>query len=267
METLHLNGTILVVVPHSDDEIILFGGLIQRALEEDRDIFVTLVTNGDYEAATETDGIIRPRETVAGLKQLGLPDERIILLGYADTGMAKADSFLWRLWEAENTENVEPSHVGTHTYGLASHPDFHTMRHGAPAPYTQKSLREDLLELLELVKPDMVFTTHPDDAHGDHAGLYCFLREIVVPAKLFTAFCHSAQGDSAWPLPGNYFSCPPDISTAWKARAQLELTEDEMHRKGMALEVHKAALKPDAVDFLRSFIKKDEIYYPAEEKV
>ena len=80
MEKLQINGTILVIVPHSDDEIILFGGLIQRALREKHDVHVALITNGDYEATTELEGIIRPLETLGGLNILGLPKEKIYLM-------------------------------------------------------------------------------------------------------------------------------------------------------------------------------------------
>ena len=264
MEQLQLNGTILVVVPHSDDEIILFGGLIQRARKEKHDVHIALITNGDYEATTEEEGITRPLETLAGLKLLGLPKENIHLMGYADIGMPKAESFVWRLWTAEEEDHLEPSHVGIHTYGPANHPDFHSSRHGVPAPYTKKAFREDLQELLDIVKPDMVFTTHPEDAHGDHAGLYQFLREMVT-GTLYTAFCHSYLGDAAWPLQSDHFTCPPDMEHQWEFAAKLELTEAERMCKGNALEVHKAALKPDAVDYLRSFIKQDEIYFPMEE--
>lgn len=265
MEQLQINGTILVVVPHSDDEIILFGGLIQRALKENHDVYVALVTNGDYEATTEAEGITRPLETLEGLNILGLPKEKIYLMGYADIGMPKAESFVWRLWKAEDENRVEHSHVGIHTYGPIHHPDFHSSRHSVPAPYTKKAFREDLLELLNIVKPDMVFTTHPEDAHGDHAGLYQFLQEMVERRKLYTAFCHSYLGDVAWPVQGDNFTCPPDMEQQWQTAVKLELTESEHLLKGEALEVHKAALKPDAVDYLRSFIKHDEIYFPVEE--
>lgn len=264
MEQLQLSGTILVVVPHSDDEIILFGGLIQRALKENLDVHVALITNGDYEATTEEEGITRPLETLEGLKLLGMPEENIHLMGYADIGMPKTESFVWRLWVCEDENHVEPSHVGTHTYGPDHHPDFHSSRHGVPAPYTKKAFREDLLELLDAVKPDMVFTTHLEDAHGDHAGLYQFLREMVY-GKLYTAFCHSYLGDAAWPLQGDYFTCPPGMEEQWLCSIKLDLTEEECLRKGNALEIHKAALKPDAVNYLRSFIKQDEIYFPMEE--
>ena len=264
MEHLQLNGTILVVVPHSDDEIILFGGLIQRALKENHDVHVALITNGDYEATTEEEGITRPLETLEGLRILGLSEDRIHLMGYADIGMPKEESFVWRLWVSQNENHVEPSHVGIHTYGPANHPDFHSSRHSVPAPYTKKAFREDLLELLNVVKPDMVFTTHPEDAHGDHAGLYQFLREIV-SGTLYTAFCHSYLGDVAWPLQTAQFTCPPDMEEQWQRAVKLDLTEVERCCKGKALEIHKAALKPDAVVYLRSFIKSDEIYFPMEE--
>ena len=110
----------------------------------------------------------------------------------------------------------------------------------------------------------MVFTTHPEDAHGDHAGLYQFLREMVT-GTLHTAFCHSYLGDVAWPHQGNHFDCPPDMDEQWRSAVRLELTEAERLCKGDALEVHKAALKPDAVVYLRNFIKSDEIYFPMEE--
>ena len=265
MEQLQLHGTILVVVPHSDDEIILFGGLIQRALKENHDVHVALVTNGDYEATTEEEGITRPLETLEGLKLLGMPEENIHLMGYADIGMPKAESFVWRLWEKADEESVVPSYVGIHTYGPTSHPDFHTSRYGGPALYTKRAFREDLRNLLEVVKPDAVFTTHPADAHGDHAGLYQFLHQMVEPAKLYNAFCHSELGDAAWPLTGEHFTCPPGMESAWASAVKLDLTQEETRRKGQALEVHKAALKPDAVDYLRSFIKSDEIYFPMEE--
>lgn len=264
MEQLQLQKNILVVVPHSDDEIILFGGLIQRAVSEGCNVSVALVTNGDYEATTEAEGITRPLETLAGLRLLGLPEEYIFLLGYADIGMPKAESFLWRLWEQKDETHIEPSHVGTHTYGPESHPDFHTACHGVPGSYTKAIFRQDLELLWEKTRPDMVFTTHPEDAHGDHAGLYEFLAKLVPSCMLFTAYCHSPLGDAAWPNSGACFNCPPDMETHWKNALRLALTEEEQRRKGQALEIHKTALKPDAVDYLRSFIKSDEIYYPME---
>lgn len=264
MENMKLYDRMLVIVPHSDDEIILFGGLIRRAMAENKTVYVALVTNGDYEATTEEQGVIRPLETIAGLNALGLSEEQIIIMGYADTGMPKKESFIWNLWEAEDDHHVYPSHVGVHTYGPSNHPDFHSTVHGAPADYTKTAFRADIVELLQRLNPDAVFTTHPDDAHGDHAGLYQFVKELVGNRTLYTAFCHSELGDSAWPEIGDHFTCPPGLENIWETALFLNLTENEVMHKKQALEEHRAALKPDAVDYLRSFIKKDEIYFPSE---
>ena len=267
MKNAELQQNILVIVPHSDDEILMFGGLIQRAVREQKTIHVCLVTNGDYEAATEEQGIARPRETIEGLKILGLPEKNIFLMGYADTGMPKPESFLWNLWEAADEDQVFPSHVGTHTYGPAEHPDFHSAVTGQPGNYTAKGFRGDLKRLLDLLNPDAVYTTHPKDAHGDHAGLYQFVAEQIGDRSLYTGFCHCAGGDAVWPLSGDCFTCPPDLGSEWDDGFRLVLTEEERSRKAQALEAHKAALKPDAVKFLRSFMKKDEIYLKTENEI
>lgn len=264
MENIKLHGRILVLIPHPDDEVILFGGLIQRAQTENCPVYVALVTNGDYEASTEEEGRIRPAETLDGLSVLGLPESRVILMGYADIGMKKKESFLYRLYAAENEKAILPSHVGTNTYGLDFHADFHRELHGEPAPYTREAFREDLKELVKIVDPDMIFTTHPRDAHGDHAGLSMFVAELAPRAAVYAGFTHAAQGDSAWPLAGDYFTCPPGLEEEWETAARLDLTEEEQRKKGMALEMHKAALKPDAVDYLHSFVKREEVYIPME---
>lgn len=99
MNELSINGTALIIVPHSDDEVLLFGGLIQRWLAEGEQVYVALVTNGDYEAHNEQEGQTRPAETIKGLRLLGLPEQNVLLMGYADTGMPRGESFLARLYE------------------------------------------------------------------------------------------------------------------------------------------------------------------------
>ena len=267
MTTHQISGNILVIVPHSDDEILMFGGLIQRALAEQKTVHVCLVTNGDYEASTYDEGIVRPQETIQGLKILGLPEENIYLLGYADTGMPKQESFLWRLWESRNADEVYESHVGTCTYGPENHPDFHSAEFGTQGAYTKKNLQTDIQRLMEKLQPQSVYTTHSLDAHGDHAGLYEFVKEAYGTRHLYTGFCHCSGGDSIWPLPGDRFTCPPDLQESKKCSEVLELSEAEAALKAAALEAHQAALKPDAVTFLRSFNKKDEIYFKTEESL
>lgn len=122
MRELSISGTALIIVPHSDDEVLLFGGLIQRRLAEKKPVFVALVTNGDYEARSEQEGRTRPAETLAALSLLGLPDENVFLLGYADTEMPRSESFLAGLYDDKDGDHVHPSRVGIHTYGRPAGP-------------------------------------------------------------------------------------------------------------------------------------------------
>lgn len=264
MKELPISGRNLVIVPHSDDEVLLFGGLIQRAVRENVPIYAALVTNGDYEADTQAQGAIRPAETIEGLKVLGLPESRVILMGYADTGMPRALSFLAGLYDEVNENKIHRSRVGSHTYGLEYHRDFHTELYGCPAPYTRKALREDLLRLIQEIRPDNIFTTHPDDVHADHSALYHFVRELAAGVKIYAAFAHSPEGDIPLPPDTERIPCPPGMEKAWRRAVCLELTDAEIENKRRALEQHVTALKPDAAEFLRSFVKRNEVYFPME---
>lgn len=258
-------GHALILVPHSDDEILMFAGLIQRLISVGQMPDVALVTNGDYEATTEDEGVIRPRETLQALCFLGLEESHVHLLGYADTGMPKADSFLWGLYQEQNENAIHISHIGSHTYAPPEHPDFHRALFGCAGAYTRGTLMHDLQTLIEQTKPDLIFTTHPQDAHGDHSALYYLVRMAAGNIPVCTAFTHSNGGDAIWPLDGERLTCPPDLGCEWGTRWQLMLTPEEQAKKALALEMHKTAMKPDAVVFLRRFCKEDEAYFPPKE--
>ena len=258
------DGPILVLVPHEDDEIILFGGLIRRATSLGVPATVALVTNGDYGDSDGSIGRARLRESLCGLSDLGLAEENVVFLGYADTGMQEKESFLAGLYAEPDATLVHPSHGGTNTYGLPPHPDFHTQRFGKPASYTRNNLTGDLTALLGAVQPTRIFTTHPADAHGDHAALFRFVQALPPQAEVYCGFAHSPLGDAAWPLPGERFTCPPNLDAQWRNAVSLALTEREREAKRLALSRHVTALKPDAIEYLYAFIKQAEVYFPLE---
>ena len=87
---------IVIFAPHQDDEILGGYAVIRQQPEH---IYVVFLTNGDYEGAD----VARTRwqESCAALTHLGVPRDHILTLGYADTGMPRPVSFLWRLWHGE----------------------------------------------------------------------------------------------------------------------------------------------------------------------
>lgn len=118
-------GKIMVIVPHQDDELLLTAGVLYSAANAGLNPHVVMVTNGDYGCHDHSVGYARLRETLTGVEMLGVPNEQVTFLGYADTGMPRAESFLAGLYDETDENNVHPSHCGTETYGLPEKPDFH----------------------------------------------------------------------------------------------------------------------------------------------
>jgi LmbE family N-acetylglucosaminyl deacetylase len=79
----------LFVTAHPDDLVVFFGALIHRLRQENKDVYVLLVTNG---ARGSRENVIseaelskqRIEEELACLRTLGVPEENFKCLGYAD---------------------------------------------------------------------------------------------------------------------------------------------------------------------------------------
>lgn len=270
----------MIIVPHEDDEILMTGGIIARAVEEQKKVTVVMATNGDYEGTDRESGSIRLPETLAGLKVLGLSKEHVIFMGYADTGMEEKVSFLHGLYLETDADKLHPGHCGKETYALAEKPDYHTERYGEPAAYTRKNFKQDLRDILLEERPDCIYTTSKEDVHGDHSGLFLFVKEVLTELReeegyqptLFSALAHSKAGDDNWPVRSQKmepFTCPEGCGEAlhWEERVAFPVPEDmktadlSKNRKAQALAKHKTALKEDAVEFLYSFLKSEEIFW------
>lgn len=274
-------GRILVLVPHQDDELLLTAGLLHRAAMQNMHPRVAMVTNGDYGCQDHTVGYARLRETIEGLSLIGVPATDLTIMGYADTGMPREDSFIAGLYEEMDENKVHPSHCGTQTYGLPEMAEFHAMRTGSPAPYTRASFAADIRDLIDELRPDSIITMAICDTHGDHSGLFEFTRDELLRRKaagemtpaLYVGIVHSPAGDENWPLRNGVQSmtCPEGLEDAcdlrWNDRIVMPVPEDMLDEdltrnlKQRAISCHRTALKPDAVDFLYSFVKADEVFW------
>lgn len=277
----------MVIVPHQDDEILLTGGIIKKAVMENIEVTLVMATNGDCGCNDYSVGRVRLEETLEGMEYLGLSCENVIFLGYADTGMLKDESFLWKLYQQENEEEMVESHCSTITYGLEEKLDYHTSMYKTPAVYCRKNFYNDLKDVILRIRPENIFTTSEYDIHGDHSGLYLFVRDVLEELKvkysyetrLFCGMVHSAEGDESWPLKCHNieaFTCPKDFDKTtglqWENRISflvpesMDVEDREKNSKHQALSKHKTALKPDAVDYLYSFVKKEEIFWEMEKQ-
>lgn len=268
---------LLVIVPHQDDEILMAGGLIYEMLRAGKHVTVAIVTNGDYGCEDYSKGRIRLKESLSGLEVLGLPQENVVFLGYADTGMERAESFLYALYHAEEAQKVFPSLASRVTYGLEEKPDYHFQCFGEHGAYTREGLTEDIRHLIQTTGADCVLTTHSSDQHGDHEALFYFVKEILEEykvasrPKLFVGMVHSPEGDDTWPERDTlHYSCPKGLEEGgliWEARKVLELSpackggRRSGNLKYEALLQYETALEPNVVDYLLSYVKDEEIFW------
>lgn len=274
-------GSIMVIVPHQDDEVLMCAGIIQNALQNHLEVTVVMVTNGDYGSTGRETGRARLKETISGMEVLGLSAEHIIFLGYADTGMPREDSFLYRLYQEKDAGKVYQSHCSDVTYGLMEKPEFHFTEYGKHGLYTRENCYGDIKKVIERCHPSVIFTTSNEDIHGDHCGLFLFVKDIVgelekdgYAPKLYSGIVHSKAGDGIWPFRTDKIeamSSPPDFEESgnlrWEDRISFAvptamLQEDRSkNSKAQALSKHVTALKPDAVEFLYTFLKADEVFW------
>lgn len=275
-------GSIMIIVPHEDDELLMAAGIIRQAVIKNQKVTVVMATNGDYGCRDYSVGRARLRETLEGLKVLGLSGENVVFLGYADTGMPEEESFLSKLYSQKDENEVLVSHCSRETYGVLGKPDFHTQYFGESGYYTRKNFYEDLKLVIEKYKPKSIFTTSDYDAHGDHKALYLFVVDVLRELReekgyslnLYAGIVHSCAGDENWPLCEdeiNDFSYPNNLEEKtnykWDDRISFSVPESMLEKdrnknlKYQAIAKHVTALKPDAIDYLFSFVKANEIFW------
>lgn len=275
-------GSIMIVVPHEDDELLMTAGIIKNALENGVDVKVLLATNGDYSCKDYSIGRQRIRESIEGLKLLGLDNENLIILGYADTGMSKDKSFLWNLYKENDKNKILESSCSNETYSLKDHKEYHLKEFDEHSKYTRKNFHDDLKGVIEKYRPRNIFTTSEFDTHGDHSALYYFLVEVLKELRkidayepnLYSGIVHSCDGDENWPIVTDEVSeltCPKllDKTSTFKWSEALSFNVPENMKsndynknlKWQSISKHKTALKPDAIKFLYSFVKKNEVFW------
>ena len=123
---------ILVMAPHEDDEMLMAGGVMNRAVANGDEVYVVYATNGDYSGVDH--GKLRIRDTVNALNTIGVPTDHLYFLGYADNGgmgvgqytTAFTDSFVYNIFIADDNKVISSRNGVTKTYGDESvRNDYH----------------------------------------------------------------------------------------------------------------------------------------------
>ncbi len=165
MTDLH---SILILVPHQDDEVIIAGQIIPSIVEEGLECCICFATNGDFR---EEDGAVRAKEALTVAEFLGVPPENVVFLGYPNYDEKR------HLHDYPN----EPMHSFGHekAYGcLDGRLCWSARRAEGPRAIAGESAVADISDLVASFLPDVILCID-FDAHPDHRALSLFFDEAM----------------------------------------------------------------------------------------
>lgn len=150
------NGdTVMVIVPHEDDEINVAGATIYGAVKEGLQIILVYVTNGDFQYKAD----IRYKEVKRMASIMSLPMENIHFLGFPDNSGKEL---------LATRDRVFINHVGfSETHGSYGIIDYPTQYMGGPLSYTYNNLVLAIKDIIGRFKPSTIIAID-EDVHVDH---------------------------------------------------------------------------------------------------
>lgn len=188
---------LLIIAPHQDDEILGAFLLMHKVLERKGTVNILYATNGDHKGRDCAH--TRYYESLNALSLLGICEEHMMYLGYADTGMSKEKSFLMRL---RSTHEQQHSPVSPCTYHPANKETVHFLHMGTQAEYTGQSFLNDLVYAIRSCSPDLIAAPSIFDLHGDHHACAMYLQDalkiIKRPIKVLSYLIHT-ENEEVWP--------------------------------------------------------------------
>lgn len=271
MPEFQASDRVLILAPHPDDEAIAAGGVIQKSLDAGAKVKIAYLTNGDanqlsfiifekkliaFPKQFMYSGELRRKESIAGMKVLGLKEDDLIYLGYPDFGTL---NILYEYWGNNNAYESRITHNNKVPYPECLSPG---------APYKGESILHDLKTVISDFKPTKIFVSSPVDLNKDHRALYLFTQVVLwdlwdkleTKPELFTYLVHSYS----FPTPKGYRPLqeilPPlgivGDEITW---SKLELSYDEVLKKYNAIQNYKSQVKYKP-SFLVSFARSNELF-------
>ena len=235
---------VMVIVPHEDDELNLFGGLFEEYLKYGSEVKVVFVTNGDLYLPRET----RIREAIRALAEVGVEEENVIFLGYGDGYLHK------HLYNAYDGERMISEAGFMETHGADFHPAF-VEEH----PFTRENYIGDIKACILQERPDVLFC-NDYDSHTDHQAVSLAFEEaigeILREGSGYTPTVYKGYAYStAFYAPDDFYADPNLLSTKnpseddrtgegiyrWSERARLPVSAKSLSRSLYQCSVYRAA--------------------------
>lgn len=211
------NKIILVLVPHPDDEINLFGNLLDTLSRcADCRVTVAYLTNGDYYGMP----VRRLVEAQNALKILSHGKKvDVVYLGYPESDFSQ-------ILNAE-TDKLTSFNGLVHTYGTNVQPEYHYSMYGKHAEISYENIRKDISSLIGNIHPDYLFA-NLEDKHPAHILLSRIVDEIVraneCDCTVLRGYCY----ETAWTAPRDFYSINP---LSCKRSKHSSIAEDDWAKR------------------------------------
>ncbi len=161
---IYANKSVLLFVPHQDDDINLMGGMIEEYVRYKSNVRICFYTNGDFEVSAET----RLNESLNVADFYGIPRENIIFMGYGDRWN---DGHIYTCGEGKIISSASGK---TETYALPDHPAYND-----GAEYKRGNVVDDMKNIIKEFMPTDIFCIDYD-CHTDHIACSLFFEEALL---------------------------------------------------------------------------------------
>ena len=262
-----LKKTVLVIVPHPDDELSIAGGLVSRLVKNGYVVKVVIVTNGDAEILGE----IRIKESIKGLSILGVKRQNIIFLGYGNRWEGNT-----HIYNKDDKEILCSLAKYKTTYSIATHREYHYKKYKEPAMYKRENLFDDMKCCIEDVHAEIIicvdFDSHPDHRATSLLFEECMgeiimctdYRPIILKRFAYAFAWHDSYSkslkkisryrvfDSRYQLDNPYYN--------WRDRIVYKLVDDKLSDLRMCFAT-LAYPSQNAKSHIRQLLKKEMVFW------
>lgn len=156
---------VMLFAPHEDDEINLYGGIIESYVKYGSTVRIVFSTNGDNYGI----GKIRINEALNVADSYGIPRENIIFLGYGD---CLVDKYGKHIYNCPNGEAIISKKGYRRAYGTKNHPSY------TQHLFKRENIAEDMKSVILKYLPDEIFCCDYD-GHADHRAISLFFEEAL----------------------------------------------------------------------------------------
>lgn len=265
---IYADRSVLLIVPHQDDDINLMGGMIEEYIRYKSDVRICFYTNGDFEVSAET----RLNESLNVADFYGIPRDNIIFLGYGDR-WNDGDGHIYTSPEGKVISSASGK---TRTYALAEHSAYND-----GAEYKRENIVADMKNIIEEFKPTDIFCIDYD-CHTDHIACSLFFEEALLEIlksgdyhpNVYKGFAY----ETAFFSEKDFFKLNPlstvnerrtdymqkHVSFNWRDRVRFPVSAEAATRFIENSSVYKALAlykSQDATDYAESIINGDKVFW------